>query len=64
MVQPHSVIGREQVVDTMIGLTRLSTLHRAIIAVGQTIRAETTIMGYHTRRIGSSLARSQPPATW
>ena len=32
MIQPHSVSSREQVVDTMIGLTRLSTLHRAILA--------------------------------
>ena len=32
MGQPHSVSNREQVVDTMIGLTRLSHLHRAIIA--------------------------------
>jgi hypothetical protein len=32
MIQPHSVTSREQVVDTMIGLTRLSSLHRAIIA--------------------------------
>jgi hypothetical protein len=32
MVQPHAVASREQVVDTMIGLTRLSNLHRAIIA--------------------------------
>jgi hypothetical protein len=32
MVQPLSVSGREQVVDTMIGLTRLSNLHRAIVA--------------------------------
>jgi hypothetical protein len=32
MVQPHSLPSREQVVDTMIGLTRLSKLHRAIIA--------------------------------
>jgi hypothetical protein len=32
MFQPHSVQGREQVVDTMIDLTRLSHLHRAIIA--------------------------------
>ena len=30
--QPHSVSNREQVVDTMIGLTRLSNLHRAIVA--------------------------------
>jgi hypothetical protein len=34
MVQPHSASGQEQVVDTMIGLTRLSNLHRAIIAGG------------------------------
>ena len=32
MVQLHSVVDREQVVDTIIGLTRLSHLHRAIIA--------------------------------
>ena len=32
MVHPHSVSSREQVTDTMIALTRLSNLHRAIIA--------------------------------
>jgi hypothetical protein len=32
MVQPHSLSSREQVVDTMIGLTRLSKVHRAIMA--------------------------------
>jgi hypothetical protein len=32
MVQPHSGSNREQVVDTMIELTRLSSLHRAIVA--------------------------------
>lgn len=32
MVQLHSVSGREQVLDTMVGLTRLSNLQRAIIA--------------------------------
>ena len=32
MVQPHSVSSREQIVDTMVGLTRLSNLHRVIIA--------------------------------
>jgi hypothetical protein len=32
MVRPHSVSTREQVVETMIELTRLSNLHRAIIA--------------------------------
>ena len=32
MVQPHSVPSREQIVDTMVGLTRLSNLHRVIIA--------------------------------
>jgi len=32
MVQPSSVSNHEQVVDTMIGLTRLSHLHRAIVA--------------------------------
>jgi hypothetical protein len=32
LVQPHSGPNREQVVDTMIDLTRLSNLHRAIVA--------------------------------
>jgi hypothetical protein len=32
MLQPHSASNREQVVDTMIELTRLSNLHRAIVA--------------------------------
>jgi hypothetical protein len=32
MVQPYFGTNREQVVDTMIDLTRLSNLHRAIIA--------------------------------
>jgi hypothetical protein len=32
MSEPHSVSIREQVVDTMIELTRLSYLHRAIVA--------------------------------
>ena len=31
MQQPHSVSNREQVADTMIDLTRLSHLHRAIV---------------------------------
>jgi hypothetical protein len=32
MAQPRSVSDQEQVVDTMIGLTRLTGLHRAIVA--------------------------------
>jgi hypothetical protein len=32
MLQPHSGSSQEQVVDTMIELTRLSSLHRAIVA--------------------------------
>jgi len=32
MNQPHSYSEREQVVETMIDLTRLSNLHRAIVA--------------------------------
>jgi hypothetical protein len=32
MIQSHSVANREQVLDTMIELTRLSNLYRAIIA--------------------------------
>ena len=34
MFHPHSVSNREQVIDTMIDLTRLSYLHRAIVAGG------------------------------
>jgi hypothetical protein len=32
MAEPHSVANHEQVVDTMIELTRLSHLHRTIVA--------------------------------
>ncbi len=32
MLQPHSAANREQVADTMIGLTRLSNSHRVIVA--------------------------------
>jgi hypothetical protein len=32
MIQPHSAASREQVVDTMIGLTRLSGQQRVIVA--------------------------------
>ena len=32
MGQPHCGSNREQVADTMIELTRLSNLHRAIVA--------------------------------
>ena len=32
MVQLHSASTREQVADTMIGLTRLTSLHRTFIA--------------------------------
>jgi hypothetical protein len=32
MVQLHPLPNREQVIDTMIGLTRLSNLHRTIVA--------------------------------
>jgi hypothetical protein len=32
MSQPQSISNREQVIDTMIDLTRLSNLHRAIVA--------------------------------
>jgi hypothetical protein len=37
MVQSHSVAEREQVIDTMVGLTRLSNLHRAIVAGGDSM---------------------------
>jgi hypothetical protein len=37
MVGLHSGSDREQVVDTMIGLTRLSKLHRAIVAGGDSM---------------------------
>jgi hypothetical protein len=37
MLHPHSVSNREQVIDTMIELTRLSYLHRAIVAGGDSL---------------------------
>ena len=68
MVQPHSVSNREQVVDTMIELTRLSNLHRAIVAGSDSlelylalrrrgfIRVATTA----TCRISKAAARHRP----
>jgi hypothetical protein len=38
MTQPPSVAGGEQVVDTMISLTRLSNAHRTIIAGDDSVR--------------------------
>ena len=32
MLQPHCVSNRDQVIDTMVELTQLSNLHRAIVA--------------------------------
>jgi hypothetical protein len=37
MAQSHPVSNREQVIDTMIELTRLSTFHRAIAAGGDSM---------------------------
>ena len=37
MAQSHSVPNRDQAIDIMIDLTRLSTLHRAIIAGGDSM---------------------------
>jgi hypothetical protein len=37
MVQLHPVSNREQFIDTLVGLTRLSNLHRAIIAGGDSM---------------------------
>jgi hypothetical protein len=43
MGQPHFVSDREQVIDTMIGLTRLSHLHRAIIAGSDSLELYLTL---------------------
>jgi hypothetical protein len=43
MVQPHAVSNREQVVDTMIELARLSNLHRAIVAGGDSLELYLTL---------------------
>jgi hypothetical protein len=37
MAQSHSVPNRDQAIDIMVDLTRLSTLHRAIIAGGDSM---------------------------
>jgi hypothetical protein len=57
MVQPHSTAGREQVVDIMIELTRLSNLQRAIVA--GTDRMELCLA---LRRRG--FIRAATPSTW
>jgi hypothetical protein len=56
MVQRCSVADREQIVDTMIGLTRLSNLHRAIVA-----GSESTNLYLSLRRRG--FTRIATPAT-
>jgi hypothetical protein len=43
MDQPHSVSNRQQVVETMIDLTHLSNLHRAIVATCRTPKRQHAI---------------------
>ena len=47
MGQFHSGSDREQVIDTMIGLTRLSNLHRAIVAGGDSMQNQCRIVRRH-----------------
>jgi hypothetical protein len=56
MAQPCSAADREQIVDAMIGLTRLSNLHRAIVAGG-----DSTDLYLSLRRRG--FTRIATPAT-
>jgi hypothetical protein len=46
MTQPHSIAAREQIIDTMIKLTRLSNSHRVIVAGGN---VEETYDALHRR---------------
>jgi hypothetical protein len=57
MMQPCLVAGREQAIDTMIALTRLSNPHRAIVAGSQSMELLVSL-----RRRG--FARISTPATY
>jgi hypothetical protein len=57
MIQPHLASGREQVLDTMIELTRLSSLQRAIVA-----GSDRTELCLALKRRG--FIRVATPATW
>jgi hypothetical protein len=57
MIQPHLASGREQVLDTMIELTRLSNLQRAIVA-----GSDRTELCLALKRRG--FIRVATPATW
>ena len=58
---PHSVPSREQVVDTMIGLTRLSDLHRVIVAGSDSMELYLALRrrGFHPRRHHDDLPYSE-----
>ncbi len=56
MTQPCSVADKEQVLDTMIALTRLSSLHRAIVAGSESLELYSSL-----RRRG--FARVATPVT-
>jgi hypothetical protein len=60
MVHPHSVSGREQVVDTMIGLTRLSSLHRAIIAGSDSLELYLALRRRGFVRVATTTTRRIP----
>jgi hypothetical protein len=53
MNQPHSGSNREQVVDTMIELTRLSNLHRAIIAGSDSLELYLALRRRGFTRVGT-----------
>ena len=57
MIQPHLASGRKQVLDTMIELTRLSSLQRAIVA-----GSDRTELCLALKRRG--FIRVATPATW
>jgi hypothetical protein len=57
MSEPHSVQKRDEVLDTMIGLTRLSNLHRTIVAGSDSVELHLAL-----RRRG--FIRVATTATW
>jgi len=68
MFQPHLLEGREQVVDTMIGLTRLSNLHRTILAGSESMGLCLALRRRGFIRVATPstcrIARGSTPSAW
>jgi hypothetical protein len=64
MAQLHSVLDHEQVVDTMIGLTHLTHLHRAIIAGSGSMEFHLALRRRGFLRVATALTCRIPKAQY